>query len=95
MPNTGQALLSLQTDSETKNALKTTFQIAKVSRPLMSVGRLCDNGLKVIFDENRARVLDKDDYEAFVFERHTGGLYIARFRLKKPPPAEPFGRQGR
>ena len=95
VPNTGQAHLSLQTDGEIKNALKTTFQIAKVSRPLMSVGHLCDVGLKVIFDENRARVLDKDDYEACVFERHTGGLYIARFRLKKPPPAEPFGRQGR
>ena len=95
VPNTGQAHLSLQTDGEVKNAIKTTFQIAKVSRPLMSVGRLCDVGLKVVFDESRARVLDKDGYEACAFERQPGGLYIARFRLKKPPPAEPFGRQGR
>ena len=95
VPNTGQAHLSLQTDGEVKNAIKTTLQIAKVSRPLMSVGRLCDVGLKVVFDESRARVLDKDGYEACAFERQPGGLYIARFRLKKPPPAEPFGRQGR
>ena len=95
VPNTGQAHLSLQTDGNIKNALKTTFQIAKVSRPLMSVGRLCDVGLKVVFDENHARVLDKDGYEACVFERQSGGVYIARFRLKKPPPTDPFGRQGR
>ena len=95
VPNTGQVHLSLQTDGDIQNGIKTIFQIAKVSRPLMSVGRLCDVGLQVVFDKDKARVLDKDGYEACCFERQAGGLYIARFRLKKPPPAVPFGRPGR
>jgi len=95
VPNIGQVNLNLETDGKVRNGIKTTFQIAKVSRALMSVGRLCDVGLKVEFDDTKARVLDRDGYEAYVFERQSGGLYIAKFRLKKPPPAEPFGRQGR
>ena len=35
IPNKGQACLSLETVGETPSAIKSTFQIAKVSRPLV------------------------------------------------------------
>jgi len=72
--------------------LSSVFQIAKVTRPLMSVGRICDHGMKVAFDAQRAVVTDDKVSELCVFERKPGGLYIAKFRLKAPSPG--FTRQG-
>ena len=95
VPNDGQAHLNLHTGDEIPNGIRTTFQIAKVSRPLMSVGRLGDNGMQVVFDKDRAKMVAPDGSVACVFERQNGGLYICKFRLKKPPPASPFGGQGR
>jgi hypothetical protein len=95
VPNEGQAHLSLQTSGPEANGISTTFQIAKVSRPLMSVGRLGDAGMQVVFDKSQAKVIAPDGSVACVFERQDGGLYIAKFKLKKPPkPESPFGRQG-
>ena len=95
VPNAGQAHLSLQTDGEIQNNITSTFQVAKVSRPLMSVGRLCDVGMQVAFDKNQAKVIAPDGAVACVFERQSGGLYLCKFRLKQPPnPSQPFGRRG-
>jgi hypothetical protein len=98
VPNAGQAHLALQTDGTVRNDITSTFQVAKVSRPLMSVGRLCDVGMQVLFGKDKARVIAPDGAEVCVFERSNGGLYLCKFRLKKPPnpiPSQPFGRQGR
>ena len=90
VPNDGQAVLNLQATN--KNTMATTFQLAKVSRPLMSVGRLCDAGMDVLFKKDRADVLTADGSVILSFERQSGGLYVARLKLKKPSPG--FVRQG-
>ena len=54
IPNTGQSCLNLESDGPIANAIKSVFQIAKVSRPLMSVGRICDGGLFVNLFAKRA-----------------------------------------
>ena len=69
-----------------------TFQVAKVSRALMSVGRLCDAGMDVLFKKDRVDVLATDGSVVLSFERKSGGLYVARLKFKKPAPG--FGRQG-
>ena len=90
--NDGQAILSLQRDGAI-DTVSSTFQIAKVTRPLMSVGRLCDAGLDVIFKKDRADVIGAGGAVVLSFERSEGGLYIAKLKLKRPP-STPFGRQG-
>ena len=76
-----------------KTPLKSVFQIADVTRPLICIGKICDNGMRVTFDEERAVVVDKrDGAELCVFERKPGGPYICKFRLKVPPSG--FARQG-
>ena len=89
--NDGQAILSLQRDGAI-DTVSSTFQIAKVSRPLMSVGRLCDAGLDVIFRKDRADVVGTDGGVVLSFERQDGGLYIAKLKLRRPPSG--FVRQG-
>ena len=67
----------MQPLDDANQPLRSIFQIAKVTRPLMSVGKICDNGMEILFDEKRAVVRDKSDgSELCVFERKPGGLYI-------------------
>ena len=58
----------------------------------MSVGRMCDNGLKAVFDDKKAVVLDKEGIEICAFERAPGGLHLGKFRRKCP--SQGFTRQG-
>ena len=56
IPNEGEVHLNLSAPG-TKGAFSSigsTFQAAPVTRPLMSVSKICKNGFKCIFDENEA-----------------------------------------
>ena len=57
VPNEGQ-LLSSMGSATTNGAMKlqSCFQIADVTRPLMSVSRVCDQGLTCTFNETEAFV---------------------------------------
>ena len=84
IPNEGQFILALRSgDLEKKKGrdIKTTFQVAKVTRPLWSVGRICDEGFEVKFTNNEAYVLTKEGKEVCKFNRKRG-LYVAELRLK-------------
>ena len=49
----------------------------------MSVGKICDEGYKVIFDRKVARIINEaDGSEICQFHRQDNGLYTAKLRLK-------------
>ena len=83
VPNEGQLLLNLENDNEGIRNLRSTFQVAEVTRPLTSVSRVCDQGMTCTFSSSDAVVLDKTGKTVARFER-IGGLYVARMRLKPP-----------
>ena len=83
VPNEGQLLLNFESDIEGIRKIKSTFQVVEVTRPLMSVSRVCDQGMTCTFTDSHALVLDKSGKTVVKFERR-GGLYIARMRLKPP-----------
>ena len=84
IPNKGQACLSLETMGESPSAIKSTFQIAKVSRPVMSFRKMCDGGLFVGFTETKADVTDKQGRVVCTFVSQPGGLCVAKLRQKAP-----------
>jgi hypothetical protein len=88
VPNEGQLLLNMES-STTAGVMKlqSCFQVAEVTRPLMSVSRVCDQGLECRFTETEARVMSKSGKTLVSFQRQ-GGLYISKMRLKPP---EGFG----
>ena len=92
VPNDGQSLLSLQASGKNGNSVSTMFQVAAVSRPLICVGRLYDNGMDILFKKDRADVLASDGSVVLSFERQVGGLYVTKLKLKRPTNG--FGRQG-
>ena len=83
IPNLGQSMLNL-TDQDTDRDLQSIFQIAAVTRPLMSVGKICDEGHSVLFTDEEAVVRSKDGSELAKFKRKNGGLYVAELKLRSP-----------
>ena len=97
--NEGQFTLEMRSGGLEKKKgrdIKSTFQVAKVIRPLWSVGRICDEGFEVKFTNTEAYVMTKEGKEVCKFNRR-GGLYIAELGLKNPRKPSPVGfqRQGR
>ena len=88
IPNLGQSQLNLSDDGKD---IQSVFQIAAVTRPLMSVGRICDEGHSITFNNVMAIVSDKGGEELCRFHRKDGGLYVARMKLRSPD--SPFGGQ--
>ena len=50
--------LNAQVEDQQVNSLTSTFQVATATRPLMSVSKLCDQGMTATFDDKRALVRD-------------------------------------
>ena len=61
-PNLGQKHLNLS-DNAAGSDLQSIFQIAAVTRPLMSVGKICDEGHEITFNNICAVVRSKDAAE--------------------------------
>ena len=92
MPNLGEKHLNLSVDRGGGiGRITSCFQIAQVTRPLMSVGKICDSGFGVSFDQKCARVTDSKGKVVCEFHRDNGGLYIAKMKITDP--SKPFGRQ--
>ena len=81
IPNLGQSQLNLTDDGQ---QIKSVFQIAAVTRPLMSVGKICDEGHTVTFSNVMAVVKSKEGEELCRFHRKDGGLYVASLKLRNP-----------
>ena len=74
IPNVGQSQLNLS-DTTVGRDIQSVFQIAAVTRPLMSVRRICDEGHSITFDAVMAVVHAKDGSEACRFTRNGSGLW--------------------
>ena len=81
--NLGQKQLNL-TDNALGSDVQSIFQIAAVTRPLMSVGKICDEGHEVTFSNVCATVRNKAGVELCKFHRDSGGLYVAKLKLRNP-----------
>ena len=80
--NLGQKQLNFA-DNVVGSDVQSIFQIAAVTRPLMSVGKICDEGHNITFDNVCAVVRSKEGQELCRFLREPcGGFYVAKLRLK-------------
>ncbi len=79
--NEGQALLHLMGNGDA--GLRSTFQVAEVTRPRWSVGKICDQGYEARFTKKKAAILNEDGKETLSFERRNG-LYLGCIKLRNP-----------
>ena len=90
--NYGEVQVRMLSDDSKGEAhpIVSRFEAADVTRALWSVSLICDAGLKVDFDSNRAMVSDQRGNEICVFQR-SNGLYVAEVDVENP---ESFHRPG-
>ena len=65
-----------------KQSLNSVFQIADITRPLMSVSKICDQGLFCLFGNEKAIIQTAEGKNVCEFQRR-GGLYVATMKLKR------------
>ena len=71
--------------------ISTTIQMAKITRPLLSVFQMTRNGnVQVLFKQDEALVKDNQGRLLAVF-RKKGGLYVANTKVKNQKYRLPFG----
>ena len=91
--NEGQVMLTMLPPGMTTE-LVCNVQIAKVTRPLLSVSKMTESGkVTVVCDKDKAIVQDDKQRTVAVFEKK-GGLYTAMMRIRNPR-FQPFGRPAR
>ena len=83
IPILGQSQLILSDTTVGRN-IESVFHIAAVTRALISVGRICDEGHSMTFDAAMAVVHAKDGSEVCRFQRNGSGLYVAKLKLRSP-----------
>ena len=89
LPNEGQIEVNMQANDDKE--FFSVFQVAEVTRPLMSISRICEQGFVCVFDVNGAKVMNQQGETVCTFGRD-GGLYTGKLKLKSPTP---FTRQDR
>ena len=73
------------TDNSVGNDLQSFFQIAAVTRPLLSVGKICDEGHSITYNNICAVVPSKDGEELCRFHREgPGDLYVSKIKPRSP-----------
>ena len=75
IPNQGQITLHMQvpTSSGQSTLVNSTFQAATISRPLWSVGKICDAGYPVAFNKDHAKIFHvATGAETSAFQRRNG-----------------------
>ena len=87
VPNEGQMRASMEAEAQSgdRPRIQSTFQVAEISRPLMSVSKICDQGYGCLFTKEGAQVLDQEGKEICKFGR-SEGLYVSTMKLKPPEP---------
>jgi hypothetical protein len=99
IPNQGEMKLHLEVPTGTGKTtdLRSTFQGAKVTRPLHSVSKICDEGFEVRFNKGEATIFNAAGKQVAKYERR-GGLYVATMKLRPPTSGsgaeQTFQRQG-
>ena len=61
--------------------VNSVFQVADLTRPLMSASQICDDGYKCGFERAQAMVVTPEDGVLWRFDQQSG-LYVSKIHLK-------------
>ena len=68
--------------------IRCTVQAAKVTRPLFSVGKICDNGIDVLFGKGYTVTIDAKTGKELTRHPRENGTYRFKAKLRAPKQAE-------
>ena len=91
LPNQGEKVIKAVADDGA--SLCMTFQVAEVTKPFASVGKICDGDKFVVFGPKGGFIKDRWSGEKHYFERDNG-VYMLRSWIPQPAASTGFARQG-
>ena len=92
IPNLGQQTLEVRTEEGFNTDV--TFQMADVSRPLNSVGKISDTGKRVMLGKKGGVIWDVATGQLTKFHRERDGVYELELWMKGGSQAPGFPRPG-
>ena len=92
IPNLGQQTLEVRTEEGVDTDV--TFQMADVSRPQNSVGKICGTGKRVMFGKRGGVIWDLATGELTKFSREKDGVYELNLWIKDGIQMPDFPRPG-
>ena len=81
--NQGQVKLRMKSKDDDGVLMSSVFQVAEITRPLMSVSRMCDQDMICIFENTHARLVDSNGTTVNRFARDSG-LYTCTMGIRRP-----------
>ena len=90
IPDLGQQTLEVRTEEGVDTDV--TFQMAGVSRPLNTVGKICGTGKRVMFGKKGGVIWDVATGRLTKFHRETDGVYELNLWMKDRSQAPGFPR---
>ena len=84
IPNLGQMVVAFENSLGT--AGKILFQVAQITKPLVSVSKLIDDGHQVVFDQRASYIIQKESGKKMMLRRERGVFIIDAFAelVRKP-----------
>ena len=85
--NQGEMTLELLASNEhtkQEHEIRSTVQAAKVTRPLFSVGEICDKGIDVLFRKGYAVTIDANTGKELLRHPRVNGTYRFKAKLRSP-----------
>lgn len=92
IPNLEQQTLEVRTEEGFDTDV--TFQMADVSRPLNSVGKICDTGKRVMLGKKGGVIWDVATGRLTKFHREADGVYVLNLWMKDGSQAPCVPRPG-
>ena len=85
VPNQGEVQVNMEAPAGNgvHNPVGNVFQVAEITRPLLSVSKICEQGLTCVFDKDGARVMDPNQRTVCKFDR-VKNMYVGKWKLKAP-----------
>ena len=85
IPNEGEVVLNLMAPNGGggEEKIELTSQVAEITRPLLSVSKLCEKGYTCLFTKDGGDLLDAEGRSMMHF-KEANGLYTASMKLRPP-----------
>ena len=85
VPNQGEVRVNMEAPAGDgmHNPVQSVLQAAEVSRPVLSVSKIGEQGLTCVFDKAGARVLEPNQRTVCKFDR-VDNMYVGKWKLKAP-----------
>ena len=92
LQNLGQVIVAFENSVGTAGRI--LFQVAAITKPLVSVSKWIDDGHQVVFDEKASYIIHKESGRRMLLKRERGVFIVDAYVEPRKSANKVFSRQG-